>query len=602
LLVYIIHTWHSSVAQHPGWNNALTLATLVVLVATGHFGGAITHGENYIWEPLQPNKPIDLANSSLFTAAIAPILDSKCNKCHNERKAKGKLVMSTQAGLLKGGETGPLWQSEEVDSSLLLKRIHLPLEIEEHMPPEGKPQLTSIEKDLLAEWIRAGADMEKPLAKYEQTSTLFLLAEKHLGEKGSTAAKKSYDFPAASPKVIAALNTPFCSVEPLSVNSPALSARISVREYFKPSFIAELKQIKKQLVYLNLTDLPINNEHLKDLSDFPNLEKLILNGTEISGSNLETIGSLQALQSLALSNTRTDSSLVELLRQLVNLEEVYVWNTGIDSSLVVSWQAEFPNVQFHLGFVPDLTEKLKMSPPTVANEKMLLRPGELVRLKHTLPGAVIRYTLNGEEPDSTESTIYEEAMPIEGITTIRAKAFREGWEASETVSYTLFQAGIKPASVKLLKAISGNYRGSGEATLVDAEKGNASNFRSPFWLGFQDNPMDVLFTFEEPKKINEIVLSYAVNMGSYIMPPKRVEIWGGNDPNALQKLHTSNPEQPTGYGPNTVEAVNVEFEPMSYTHYKVVAFPVTSLPRWHGGAGDKGWVFSDEVLFFATDD
>lgn len=602
LLVYGLHSWHHRLVQNPVWNQGLTIATLIILVATGHYGGAITHGENYLWQPLQTEEPVDMVNSSLFVAAIAPILDSKCNKCHNERKAKGKLVMSTKAGLLAGGENGPLWQTDQLDSSLLLNRIHLPIEVEEHMPPEGKPQLSSTEKKLLEEWIKAGADMDKPLAEYDQQSPLALMVQERVASKIGEDAKQAYDFPAASPKVIAALNSPFCAVDPISVSSPALAARISVREYFKPSFITDLKQIKRQLVYLNLTDLPITNDQLKELKDFPNLEKLILNGTEVSGSNLETIGSLDALRSLALSNTKADSSLVELLRELDNLEELYVWNTAIDSNLVETWQEEFPTINFHLGFEPDLTEKLKMSPPTLANDKMLLRPGELAELKHSLPGAIIRYTLDGEEPDSVEAAIYQDPMSIEGITTLRAKAYRDGWDASETVSFTLFQAGIKPSAVKVLQATSGNYRGSGDATLVDAEKGDASNFRSPYWLGFQDNPLDALFTFDEPRKVDEIVLSYAVNMSSYIMPPKKVEIWGGNGPDAMQRLHTSTPTQPTAYGPNTVEAITVEFPPMEYSHYKVVAFPVTRLPEWHGGAGDKGWVFSDEVLFFGSDD
>ena len=523
LLVYILHAWHHKLAQNSAWNKGLTFATLGVLVATGHYGGAITHGENYIWQPLQSGEEIDLASSPLFAAAIAPILDSKCNKCHNERKAKGKLVMSTRSGLLQGGENGPLWRADQADSSLLLKRIHLPLEIEEHMPPEGKPQLSSAEKKLLEEWIRAGADMDKTLAQYDPQSPLVALAQEGMASKANPYAKKGYDFPAASSKVIAELNSPFCAVYPISASSPALAARISVREYFKPSFIRDLKQIKRQLVYLNLTDLPITNEELVELKDFPNLEKLILNGTEVSGSNLETIGTLDALKSLALSNTKTDSTLVELLRELDNLEELYVWNTAIDSNLVESWQDEFPKVNFHLGFEPDLSEKLKMSPPTLANDKMLLRPGELAALKHSLPGAVIRYTLDGEEPDSLEATIYQDPMSIDGITTLRAKAYRDGWDASETVSFTLFQAGIKPSAVKVLQATSGNYRGSGDATLVDAEKGDASNFRSPYWLGFQDNPLDALFTFDEPKKVDEIVLSYAVNMSSYIMPPKKYQ-------------------------------------------------------------------------------
>lgn len=602
VLVYVLHTFQQGGSSDKQWYKGLTLLTLGVLVGTGHFGGAITHGENYLWEPILPKEEIDIAKTSLFVATIEPILTAKCNKCHNERKAKGKLVMSTQAGLMKGGESGPLWLADQPDSSLLLQRIHLPIEIEEHMPPEGKPQLTALEKELIGEWIMAGADLDKPMKEYDSEASVRKLAEEVFGLSTQATVTSTYDFSPASAKVIEALNTPFCSVYPLAVNSPALAAKISVREYFKPSFITNLKQIKKQLVYLNLTDLPISDENLKDLKDFPNLEKLILNGTQVSSPNVETIGSINSLRSLALSNTQVDTNLVELLKVSSNLEELYIWNTSIDSSVVDRWQQQFPSIEFFLGFKPDLSEKLKMSPPALANDKMLLKSGELVELKHNLPGAVIRYTLDGAEPDSVASEVYETPLALDGITTIRAKAFREGWESSEAVSYTLFQAGLKPNGVKLMKSTSGNYRGSGESTLVDAEKGDASNFRSPYWLGFQDNPMEALFTFEEPKKVDEIVLSYAVNMGSYIMPPSKVEIWGGNGLSGLQKLHTASPEQPSQYGPNTVEAVTIPITPSKFTHYKLIAYPVARLPEWHGGAGDRGWVFSDEVLFFGADD
>ena len=602
ILVYGLHAFQQVDSSSKIWYKGLTLLTLGVLVATGHFGGAITHGENYLWEPIQPKEEINLTKASLFVAAVEPILANKCNKCHNERKAKGKLVMSSKAGLLKGGESGPLWLADQPDSSLLLQRIHLPMELEEHMPPEGKPQLTALEKELIGEWIKAGADMDKTLQAYDSDNSARQLAERILEQRTKATAGPSYDFPPASAKVIESLNTPFCSVYPLAVNSPALAAKISVREYFKPAYITDLKQIRKQLTYLNLTDLPIIDEYLRDLKDFPNLEKLILNGTKVSSPNLETIGSLKSLRSLALSNTQVDTGLVELLKVLPLLEELYVWNTAIDSIVVDRWQQDFPGIEFHLGFKPDLNEKLKMSPPALANDKMLLNSGELVQLKHSLPGAIIRYTLDGAEPDSLASEIYQEPLALDGITTIRAKAFREGWESSETVSYTMFQAGLKPSGVKLLKSTSGNYRGSGESTLIDAEKGDASNFRSPYWLGFQDNPMEVLFTFEESKQVQEIVLSYAVNMGSYIMPPRKVEVWAGDSLTDLQKVHTANPLQPSQYGPNTVEAVTIPVRQSNFTHYKLVAYPVARLPEWHGGAGDRGWVFSDEVLFFGADD
>lgn len=602
VLVYALHSWKNGLAGHQLGYQALTLLTLGALVLTGHFGGAITHGENYLWEPIQAQKKVDLAKTSLFVAAVEPILGQKCNKCHNERKAKGKLIMSTREGLLKGGENGPLWEAELPDSSLVLQRIHLPMHLEEHMPPEGKPQLTDLEKRLLTEWIRAGADVDKPLKAYDVESLFVHLAKQQLGAAVEQPIDEKYDFPAASPEVIADLNTPFCAVYPLSVNSPALAAKISVRAYYQPSFLTQLKRIKDQLIYLNLTDLPVTNEDLAVIRNFPQLEKLILNGTDIRGPNVATLGTLKTLKSLALSNTSTDDSLAVLLQELPNLEQVYVWNTGIDSSLVEQWSETFPAIEFHLGYTPDPLEELKLNPPSLVNDKMLLKPGEKVELKHNLPGASIRYTLDGTEPDSVGGEVYDQPLVVNGTTIIRAKAFREGWASSEIINFTIFQAGLKPKEVKLMQPTNGNYKGSGENTLVDAEKGVATNFRSPFWLGFRENPLEALFSFEEPALIKEVVLSYAVNMSSYIMPPEQVEIWGGNDENSLQKLKSLKPLQPVKYSPNTVEAVSLALESAApYKYYKVVAYPISRLPFWHAGAGDKGWVFSDEVLFFAAD-
>ena len=49
--------------------------------------------------------------------------------------------MTNIAGLTKGGENGPIWVAGDAENSALIQRVHLPLEEEEHMPPEGKPQL-----------------------------------------------------------------------------------------------------------------------------------------------------------------------------------------------------------------------------------------------------------------------------------------------------------------------------------------------------------------------------------------------------------------------------------------------------------------------------
>jgi hypothetical protein len=60
--------------------------------------------------------------------------------------------MRTVADLLKGGNSGPALVRGNPDASGLWKSIDLG-----QMPPEGKLQLTPREKQLIRDWIAAGA-------------------------------------------------------------------------------------------------------------------------------------------------------------------------------------------------------------------------------------------------------------------------------------------------------------------------------------------------------------------------------------------------------------------------------------------------------------
>ncbi len=599
--LYALHLTQQVEKNNKLVTNGLIGVGFLLIVLTGHYGGTITHGEDYLWEPIMDEEAIALDQVSLFAAVVSPILQDKCENCHNESKSKGKLVMSTEAGLLKGGESGPLWRKDQADSSLMLIRLHLPMTEKEHMPPKSKPQLKPHEVELISAWIREGADMKSKKADWDPSSPFYQLAMSHLERKAASGVAK-YDFPAASGKTIQKLNTPFRSVYPIAAASPALHAKISVRNYYEPSFLEELLAVEDQLVYLNLTDLPIKEDDLSIIARFSRLETLILNGTDIDGTQLEQLSSCEELRLLALSNTAVNEVIENSFAGLKKLENLYIWNTKIDSLQVAQWRNKYPHIRFDLGNLPAEGEMLKLNPPALANEKLLLQEGEEAILKHNLPGAVIRYTMDGTEPDSLDSPIFTEPIPIKGITTIRAKAFRDGWLGSEETSFTLFQKGIKPKDVELVQPTNGNYKGSGPSTLIDSEKGIAGNFRSPFWLGFKDNPMETIFIFDQPKPVNKLVLSYALNMGSYIMPPQKVEIWAGPDRDNMRKIKEVKPTQPTEYRSNTVEAVTLDFAPTAYPVFKLVAYPIPVMPAWHAGAGDKGWVFSDEVLFFSSTD
>ncbi len=93
----------------------------------------------------------------VFQHVILPVLTAKCNKCHSEEKSKGDLRMDTFEMAMKGGENGKNFVAGNLEESLSIARIMLPDSDDEHMPPEGKDQLTPEEIALLKWWVQQGA-------------------------------------------------------------------------------------------------------------------------------------------------------------------------------------------------------------------------------------------------------------------------------------------------------------------------------------------------------------------------------------------------------------------------------------------------------------
>lgn len=93
----------------------------------------------------------------VFEHLVLPVLEEKCNKCHNAEKSKGDLRLDTHEMVMKGGETEGNVVTGNPAGSLLISRIKLPEDDDEHMPPEGKPQISPEELALLSWWIEQGA-------------------------------------------------------------------------------------------------------------------------------------------------------------------------------------------------------------------------------------------------------------------------------------------------------------------------------------------------------------------------------------------------------------------------------------------------------------
>lgn len=569
----------------------------LLIIIVGHNGATLTHGENYVFAPMMGNdsKGIKADSLTAFGKAIAPVFEKKCSSCHNPKKKKGGLILTDEVNILKGGEDGMViipgkpWESE------MIKRIHLNMDDEDHMPPSGKPQLSANEIHLLETWISQGAEFSKLWDSYPETDSFKIISNQVLRTYQKPKLKQ-YDFDFASNDKIKKLNTPFRNVSQLAVDVPAVKANFYLAQFYKSQYLKELSDIKSQLVELNLSGMPVEDDDIRFLSQFNNLEILNLNNTKITDQSIDRLVSLNKLSKLSLTGTKVTSKGMKKLSGMKSLQEVYLWNTPVNQKDVEALRGKSPTIIWNQGFVPDENEKLKLTSPILKNENFLVGNGDPIILKHNLPGTIIRYTLDGSSPDSTDGNSYSQPLNISNQTILKAIATKDGWLKSNELEYHFFTKGVKPIQAKLLSTPNKDYKAKGAATLIDDQLGDVDNYRDGNWLGFREAKFEATFNFEKSASVREITLIYNKNIGSYLMPPQQVEVWGGDNAANLQLLQTVKPEQPIKYEPNSVDAVILSVKGQ-YLNFKIVATTVSKLPAWHSGKGEKGWLMLTEVIF-----
>jgi hypothetical protein len=596
---YFVHSMRPSRPVAFKW---FLIGTTVALTVAGHFGSVITHGDQFVLSPIlaKGTKSQTVTDStSLFRAAVYPILEYKCAACHNDNKKKGKLSMTSAASLLAGGESGPPWINGEPRKSILMSRILLPENHKDHMPPQGKPQLNITEVNLLYQWIQSGADTTLAWSQYPPTDTVRKLAHWLIGSHVKEE-RRNYNFEPASDETVSSLNDPFLSVSRIALHEPALVASFYIRQEYRSDRLKDLLAVKKQIVDLNLDGMPVTDEDCLIISNFENLEKLNLNSSQITGTGLHNLSKLTRLQSISIAGTGVDDAALLALKDFPSLKKVYIWNTAVadPASLVRA----LPAIHFDTGAPQSESEILRLSPPMLSNDETIV-DNDSVRFDHNLPGVLIRYAVGGGDPDSISSPVFREPLAISSCTEVKAIACKPGWYCSRPSRFLFFKKGMTPAEVSLNARPDKDYRGEGSKTITDNKKGFAENYRGDAaWLGYREEPFDATFSFAGNTAIHEIVVSYARNTPSFLFPPAAVEVWGGSDINKFELLREIRQAMPADYGRTQIEAIRIPLDGAQFRHYRVVVRPFAQLPTWHHEnkketKDKRTWVFIDEIFF-----
>jgi uncharacterized membrane protein len=581
----------------------LFTAATALLFWVGHLGGTLTHGSGYlVAHAPAPVRALfgaeagtgdgslvveDIGGAVVLEDLIIPVLEASCTECHNPIKRKSDLDLTTADGLFTGGELGLAVSEDGALASELFRRLILPPDHEDAMPPSGRSRLVPPDVELIGWWLDEGAPREATVNALAPDDRRLRVLRERFGKPDPVA---SLGLRPASDRAIARANRGAYDVERIAEESPLLRARLRPGPG-EDQALDVLKSVRDRVIELDLGDSAFDDEAAEQLTDFEHLQRLALHNTAVTDAAMRSVAGLPFLASLRIHGTAVTDAGVEELIDLEHLERVYAWNSG------VSGGSELPpelRARLDTGVDPSRFAATPLPAPTVSLDSALFTSRATVSLGGSIPGAEIRYTLDGSAP-TPASRLFTEPFAITASARVRAIAIKEGWVTSPVGEAVALRRGFAPVAIRLSAPPNPEYPGQGEITLRDGVLGS-NVFRSPAWLGYRQNDLVATIDLGTAETVGEVAVSILENTASWIFPPAAIDISVSGDGATYRPVASGAYDDPGGDRAASRSLLRESFDPVQARWLRVRVRRFGVLPEWHPGSGEPAWLFVDEIL------
>lgn len=252
-LVFVAAASFGFARGHTGAYRGALAAAVLALSGGAHFGGSMTHGDDYLtrYSPFAPppktastSEPVAKGDDArVFADVLAPILRKRCNECHGDGTVKGGLRLDSYAAVMKGGKHGVVVVPGKPAASPMHQRLVLPASDDDHMPPEDKPGLSAAEIALVRVWIERGASESMRASDLVVPEEVSKLVTGRLGLAGSPPSAAPEPEPvkapaaASTPAAAATTATTTAAASHVAESTPA-AERLAFRDDVLPMLVA----------------------------------------------------------------------------------------------------------------------------------------------------------------------------------------------------------------------------------------------------------------------------------------------------------------------------------------------------------------------------
>lgn len=365
----------------------------------------------------EPAAPV-LPEPSTYDAAIRPILDAKCAGCHGGEKQKGELSLATREAMQAGGKHGPAVDATMPRLGLMLARISLPVDDDDHMPPGEEDQLTAEELAVLRHWLEQGAPFEGRLAGSPEFHAAGV-EQASAGRAGSAeapgkSAPAADGPPAADASALAALQQALVHVQPLSEGSPLLwidfAAVASTLDDARARQL--LAPLALQVADLSLARSPVGDPTLELLAGFPELRRLDVRATRVGAPGLAALSKHSRLAELVISQNPLGDGCLDALLSMPALARLHAWRADLSPEGLARLRAARPGLLLDDGAVPpsaalEAETEVKFTKPVGAAEIVPPSAGNGGALQVSLAPANTKCPVSGAPVVAKFSIVHE---------------------------------------------------------------------------------------------------------------------------------------------------------------------------------------------------
>ncbi|MEG8945650.1 glycoside hydrolase family 20 protein [Rosettibacter firmus] len=218
----------------------------------------------------------------------------------------------------------------------------------------------------------------------------------------------------------------------------------------------------------------------------------------------------------------------------------------------------------------------------------------ILTLKPNQKNLQIRYSLNGNTLDSN-SPLYKDPIIINKSTKVTVGGFLDGHYINKKIEFSFaFHKALK-GKVNYINKYDLRYRANEEKTLTDGIVGTI-DFHDGLWQGFEGEDFEVIIDLNSEKEITKVVPRFFLNVNSWIFLPSKVEISLSKDGINFENKKLIINEIPQKTSEILIKDFVADYNKVKARYIKVFAENIKKCPDWHPGAGDKTWLFIDEII------